>query len=244
MPLLETKDSKHMTKELFRQDGYLKGCDAEVLVSDGNLVILSQTVFYPQGGGQPGDTGVMNLSGSTSIPVIDTQKSEQGIVHVLEQARKALSVGDQVQVEINWERRHLLMRMHSCLHLLCAIVPFGVTGGSVGEDSARLDFDAEEPMDKESINTELNRLVNEDHAMSMRWISDAELQAQPELVRTMSVKPPQDSGLVRLIEFEGVDLQPCGGTHVRSTAEIGAVRVRKIENKGKHNRRVNIVFDD
>lgn len=233
-----------MTQELFRQDGYLTACDATVLSIHGNAIVLDQTVFYPQGGGQPGDRGVMTLTDDSQVAVIDTQKSEQGILHVIDLEAAFPAPGDKVHIEIDWSRRHRLMRMHSCMHLLCSIVPFGVTGGSIREDSARLDFDAEEPMDKEAINTELNRLINEDHAMSMHWISDAELDAQPELVRTMSVQPPKGSGSVRLVEFEGVDLQPCGGTHVKSTAEIGAVRVRKIEKKGKHNRRVNIVFDD
>lgn len=233
-----------MTEELFRKDSYIKTCSAEVLAVNDNAVVLNQTVFYPQGGGQPGDTGVMRLSDATELRVINTQKNEQDILHVLEQGSSMPAVGDSVTVEIDWDRRYRLMRMHSCLHLLCSIVPFAVTGGSIREDGARLDFDAEEPMDKVAITAELNRLINEDHAMSMRWISDAELDAQPELVRTMSVQPPRGSGRVRLVEFEDVDLQPCGGTHVNSTTEIGVVKVRKIEKKGRHNRRVNIIFDD
>lgn len=233
-----------MTEELFREDGYLQECDATVINVDEAGVVLDRTVFYAQGGGQPGDTGFMTLADGSRVDIIDTQKVEKGILHVLAQGSAQPEEGDRVSVKINWERRHRLMRMHSCMHLLCSIIPFGVTGGAIREDSARLDFDAEQPMDKEAINTELNRLVQEDHAMSMRWISDAELDAQPELVRTMSVQPPRGSGSIRLIEFEGVDLQPCGGTHVKSTAEIGAVRVRKIEKKGRHNRRVNIVFDE
>ncbi len=233
-----------MTEELFRKDGYLKHCEAQVVGVEGNAVLLDQTVFYPQGGGQPGDIGNMQLADGSEAMIIDTLKNEQGILHVLTEGAPLPAVGDQVQVSIDWERRHRLMRMHSCMHLLCSIVPFGVTGGSIREDSARLDFDAEQPMDKEAINHELNRLIREDHPMSIRWISEAELDAQPELVRTMSVQPPRGTGSIRLVEFEGVDLQPCGGTHVKSTAEIGAVRIRKIEKKGKHNRRVNIVFDD
>ena len=233
-----------MTKELFREDAYLKHCEAEVQAVGDDFVMLDQTVFYPQGGGQPGDQGVMRLADDTELRIIDTKPSVQGILHLIESPDRLPVVGDTVSVYIDWPRRHRLMRMHSCMHLLCSIVPFGVTGGSVREDSARLDFDAEQPMDKQAINNELNRLIAEDHVMSMRWISDAELDAQPELVRTMSVQPPRGTGKVRLVEFEGIDLQPCGGTHVKSTAEIGAVRVRKIEKKGKHNRRVNVVFDD
>lgn len=233
-----------MTRELFREDGYLKACDASVLAVEGLHVVLDQTVFYPQGGGQPGDRGMMQMANGQQIEVIDTQKLEQGIAHVLREGAKLPKVGEQVHVSIDWARRHRLMRMHSCMHVLCSIIPFGVTGGSIREDSARLDFDAEQPMDKEAINSELNRLIAEDHAMSMRWITADELDGQPELVRTMSVQPPRNGGTVRLVEFADIDLQPCGGTHVKSTAEIGAVRVRKIEKKGKHNRRVNIVFDE
>ncbi len=233
-----------MIEELFRKDGYLKNCDSKVIAVEGSTVVLDRTVFYPMGGGQPGDTGVMEYADGTAVHIIDTRKTEQGIAHVLEEGVALPLLGDMVTVEIDWLRRHRLMRMHSCMHLLCSIVPFGVTGGSIRENSARLDFDAEEPMDKEAINIELNRLIKEDHAMTMSWISEAELDAQPELVRTMSVQPPRGTGSIRLVKFEGVDLQPCGGTHVKSTAEIGAVRIRKIEKKGKHNRRVNIVFDE
>ena len=233
-----------MTKELFREDAYLKQCDAEVISVSDNRVVLDQTVFYPQGGGQPGDQGLMHLSDGSELKIIDTQKAGEAIEHVIERIGNLPGQGEKVSVQIDWPRRHRLMRMHSCMHLLCSIVPFGVTGGSIREDSARLDFDAEQPMDKQALNEELNRLIGEDHAMSMRWITDDELDAQPDLVRTMSVQPPRGSGRVRLVEFEGIDLQPCGGTHVKSTAEIGAVRVRKIEKKGKHNRRVNIVFDE
>lgn len=233
-----------MTQELFRLDSYLRKCDARVIGVDNRSIVLDKTVFYPQGGGQPGDIGVMRLVDDSLVRVIDTQKSELGILHVLEQESTIPSVGDRVHIEIDWERRYRFMRMHSCMHLLCSIIPFGVTGGSIREDSARLDFDAEQPLDKDAINSQLNALIAEDHVMSMRWISDEELDAQPDLVRTMSVQPPRGTGSVRLVEFEGIDLQPCGGTHVKSTVEIGAVRVRKIEKKGKHNRRVNIVFDE
>lgn len=233
-----------MTEELFRQDGYIKECQSRVVAIEDGAVVLDRTVFYPLGGGQPGDIGVLSTANGSELKIVDTLKGEQGIRHLLEEGSALPQIGDEVSVEIDWQRRYRLMRMHSCMHLLCSIVPFGVTGGSIREDSARLDFDAEETFDKEHLTTELNRLVEEDHAMSMRWITDQELDAQPDLVRTMSVQPPRDSGKVRLIEFEGVDLQPCGGTHVKSTGEIGRVRVRKIEKKGKHNRRVNIVFDD
>ncbi len=233
-----------MTVELFREDGYLSSCEATVVAIEENAVITDQTVFYPLGGGQPGDVGSLTLGDGSMLQVIDTLKGEQGIKHVLAEGSALPQVGDRVKLEIDWARRHRLMRMHSCMHMLCSIVPFPVTGGAIREDSARLDFDAEQPMDKEALNAELNRVIEEDHPMSLRWITDAELDAQPELVRTMSVQPPRGSGRVRLVEFAGVDLQPCGGTHVKSSAEIGAVRIRKIEKKGRHNRRVNIVFAD
>ncbi len=233
-----------MTKELFRKDGYLKSCESTVVALQGGAVILDQTVFYPHGGGQPGDRGVMNFSDGREAVIIDTQKGETGILHILDEGSELPAVGETLNVEIDWARRHLLMRMHSCMHLLCSIVPFGVTGGSIREDSARLDFDAEEPMDKVALNAELNRLIEEDHAMTMRWIDEQELDSKPELVRTLSVQPPRGSGTIRLVEFAGIDLQPCGGTHVKSSAEIGGITIRKIEKKGRHNRRVNIVFAD
>ncbi|MCK4708821.1 MAG: alanyl-tRNA editing protein, partial [Gammaproteobacteria bacterium] len=172
-----------MTKELFREDGYLVNCDGKVIAIEGDSVVLDQTVFYPLGGGQPGDTGIMQYADGTQVDIIDTQKGEKGILHILQEGIALPQVDETVKVELNWERRHRLMRMHSCMHLLCSIVPFGVTGGSIREDSARLDFDAEDPMDKEAINIELNRLIEEDHPMTISWISEEELDAQPELVR-------------------------------------------------------------
>ena len=233
-----------MTQELFREDSYLTTCNSQVMAILSQGVVLDCTVFYAEGGGQPGDTGTMHFADGRSVSIIDTQKSGDEIVHVIADGSPLPEVGQQVTIEIDWQRRHRLMRMHSCMHLLCSIIPFGVTGGSVREDGARLDFDAEDPFDKDLINESLKRLVGEDHKMTMRWITDEELDANPELVRTLSVQPPRGSGKIRLVEFEGVDLQPCGGTHVKSTAEIGPVKVRKIEKKGKHNRRVNIVFDE
>jgi misacylated tRNA(Ala) deacylase len=233
------------TEELFREDAYLRHCEATVTGVEGRAVRVDRTVFYPEGGGQPGDTGTMTLPGGTCVRIEGTRKGETGdIEHIAMESEPLPSVGDRVALDIDWERRYRLMRLHSCMHMLCAVVPFGVTGGSISEDRARLDFDMQETLNKEEVTEKLNALVRGDHPMHMRWISDAELDAQPELVRTMSVKPPRGSGRVRLVHFEGVDLQPCGGTHVASTAEIGAVRVQKIEKKGKHNRRVIVVFDD
>jgi misacylated tRNA(Ala) deacylase len=236
-----------MTEELFREDSYAKQCQARVTAMDQGGIRLDRTVFYPMGGGQPGDTGVLRLPDGSEIRIADTVKAgdEGDIVHVPETPVDKDITGQQVEACIDWDRRHRLMRMHTLMHLLCAVVPAGVTGGSIRDGSGRLDFDLpESTLDKEQITTELNRLVEENHPVQARWITDEELEANPELVRTMSVKPPMGTGRVRLMDVQGIDLQPCGGTHVACTGEIGRVRVRKIEKKGKHNRRVNLEFAD
>ena len=236
-----------MTLPLFRDDAYLTETSAVVTgVNERGGIILDRTIFYPTGGGQPGDRGRLTLSDGTVIDIATTVKGESPdeIVHVPTEGSPLPDVGAEVTAEIDWEFRHRLMRMHSCLHLLCSLVEGGVTGGSISQEKSRLDFDLQDTsLDKELLTRELNRLIQEDHSLSSQWITDAELAQQPELVRTMSVKPPTGEGQVRLMNIEGIDLQPCGGTHVRSTAEIGAVRVSKIENKGKHNRRINILFE-
>jgi len=232
-----------MTEEIFRADAYEKRCEARVTAVDDAGIRLDRTVFYPMGGGQPGDTGVLHLQDGREILITDTRKdgASGDIVHVPDGEVGADLEGQQVQACIDWERRHRLMRMHTLMHLLCAVIPAGVTGGSVRDGSGRLDFDLpESTLDKEQITAELNRLVEENHPVSARWISDEELATNPDLVRTMSVTPPMGTGKVRVLEVQGVDLQPCGGTHVAATGEIGRVRVRKIEKKGKHNRRVNL----
>ena len=232
---------------LFREDAYEKSCSAKVVAVGPEGIRLDRTVFYPTGGGQPGDHGRIITAEGRAIAIIDTRKGESGddVVHVPEADAELPAVGSSVTAEIDWEHRHRLMRMHSCMHLLCAVVSGDVTGGQVGPDKSRLDFNLPDTkLDKEAITTELNRLIVEDHPVRSRWISEAELAAQPELVRTMSVKPPSGSGQVRVLEIADVDLQPCGGTHVRSTAEIGPVRVGKIENKGRQNRRINIHFNE
>ena len=235
-----------MTEELFREDSYLKECDARVTGVEESGIRLDRTVFYPMGGGQPGDTGVLRLEDGREIRIVDTRKADDAadIVHVTESPVGPELEGARVQARIDWERRHRLMRMHTCMHLLCAVIPAGVTGGSIRDGSGRLDFDLPETLDKDRITAELNRLIDEAHPVSARWISDDELERNPELVRTMSVKPPMGTGRVRIMHVQDVDLQPCGGTHVANTSEIGAVRVRKIEKKGKHNRRVNVEFAD
>ncbi len=236
-----------MTEEIFREDAYARSCEATITKVDAAGIELDRTVFYPEGGGQPGDTGVLRRQDGSEVRIAETRKNKAtgGQIHVPEDGAPALAEGETVTAEIDWQRRHKLMRMHTCLHLICAIVEGDVTGGQIGEEKGRLDFNLPDTsLDKEHITAELNRLIEEDHPTGARWISDQEMAQQAELVRTMSVRPPAGQGKVRLIEVAGVDLQPCGGTHVRSTGEIGRVRVRKIENKGRQNRRVNIVFDD
>jgi misacylated tRNA(Ala) deacylase len=234
-----------MTEELFREDAYLKSCTARVTAVDETGICLDRTVFYPTGGGQPGDTGALRRADGTTVAIADTRKGKEhgDIVHVPAAGQPALNVGDEVTAEIDWERRYRHMRMHTSLHLLCAAVPAGVTGGQIGADRSRLDFDTGElVLDKAAIAEKVNALIAANHTVAPRWISDDELAAKPELVRTMSVKPPSGHGKVRLLDIAGVDLQPCGGTHVRQTGEIGPIVVEKIENKGKRNRRVVIAL--
>jgi len=236
-----------MTEEIFRGDSYAKTCEATVVSVDDAGIELDRTVFYAMGGGQPGDTGVLRKADGTEVKIADTRKDRETgrHCHVPEEAAASVSAGDTVTAEIDWERRYKLMRMHTSLHLLCAVVEGGVTGGQIGIDKSRLDFDLPDTsLDKAAIEADLNRLVEEDHVLSMQWISDEEMAANPDLVRTMSVKPPSGAGKVRLMNVEGVDLQPCGGTHLARTGEIGRLRVGKIENKGKHNRRINLHLVD
>ena len=235
-----------MTEEVFRQDAYAESCEARVVAVDGAGVRLDRTVFYPLGGGQPGDCGELVFGDGTVIRIVDTRKGEAAgeIVHVPETPADPGVVGSQVTARIDWNRRHRLMRIHTCMHLLCSLIPAPVTGGSIRDGSGRLDFDLpESTLDKEDLTVRLNRLVAGDHPVNPRWITEEELDANPSLVRTMSVAPPRGRGRVRVLEIEGVDLQPCGGTHVASTGEIGRVRVTKIEKKGRQNRRVNVAFD-
>ncbi len=233
-----------MTKELFRDDGYLKQCDASVVAQTENKVALNQTVFYPMGGGQPGDTGTLMRKNGESVMVLDTIKDRDSgqIWHILE-AGIELDENESLSAKINWERRHKIMRLHSCMHMLCAIIPVPVTGGSIrDEGTARLDFDLPEPPDKAALDAQLNELTHADHPMTLSWITDDELKSQPDLVRTMSVQPPMGSGRVRLVKFDQVDLQPCGGTHVANSNEIGAVTIQSIKKKGRLNRRITVAL--
>ena len=235
-----------MTEAVFRQDAYARSCAARITAVDEAGVRLDRTVFYPLGGGQPGDTGELVLDEGIAMRIVDTRKGAAPgeIVHVPEGTVDPVLAGSGVTARIDWERRHRLMRMHTCLHLLCSLVPAPVTGGSVRDGSGRLDFDLpESTLDKADLTDRLNRLVAEDHPVTPRWISEEELDANPSLVRTMSVAPPRGHGRVRVLDIAGVDLQPCGGTHVASTGEIGRVRVTKIEKKGRQNRRVTVALD-
>jgi len=227
-----------------RRDAYATSTEATVIAVDDRGITLDRTVFYATGGGQPGDTGVLRHGGA-EVRLTEAVKGDgpDTVIHVPEDGAVLPAVGSMVEVEIDWDRRFAHMRMHTCLHLLCAVVPGAVTGGQIGADKSRLDFNVPSAsLDKDELTAALNRLIEGDHPVSYRWIDDAELDAKPDLVRTMSVKPPTGSGQVRLVEIEGVDLQPCGGTHVARTGEIGRVEVVKIENKGKQNRRVVVAL--
>lgn len=238
-----------MTELVFRDDAYARSCRARVTGVDERGIRLDRTVFYPTGGGQPGDTGMLRLTSGGEVAIVDTVKGEgpDEVVHVPAPGSTLPESGTEVLAEIDWERRHRLMRMHSCLHLLCAVVPGAVTGGQVSDGRGRLDFDVPgSSLDKEAITVQLNELIASGHPVEPRWITDEELAVKPELVRTMSVKPPTGAGRVRLMAIGGedgiVDVQPCGGTHIRNTAEIGPVVLQKIENKGRQNRRVILAF--
>jgi misacylated tRNA(Ala) deacylase len=232
-----------MTDPLFRDDSYLRSCDATVTAAGDGAIELDRTIFYPMGGGQPGDTGTIEWAGG-SATVVDTRYGEGGTIrHIVDEGAALPAVGTAVTAVIDWGRRYLHMRMHTALHLLGSVLQYGVTGGNISATKSRLDFDMEDTVDKESVNAKLAELVADDHPVSCRWITDEELDAQPDLVRTMSVQPPRGVGKVRLLEIAGVDLQPCGGTHLKSTGEVGRVSVGKVEKKGRRNRRVSIVLD-
>lgn len=232
-----------MTEPLFQQDAYLRECTANVLEAGAEGVVLDRTVFYPLGGGQPGDTGWLQAGDGRRWRVVDTRKGEGGrILHRLEEGAAPPGTGEAVTAAIDWERRHAHMRMHTALHLLGSVLRFGVTGGQVGAERSRLDFDTQEEIDKESVTAAVNALVAAGHPVRSSWITDEDLDRQPDLVRTLSVQPPRGAGRVRLLEVEGVDLQPCGGTHVASTAEIGPLAVTKVESKGRRNKRVYLAL--
>ena len=228
---------------LFIEDSYLKDFDATILNIDSNKIILDRTAFYAKSGGQPGDIGKITLNGK-EINIIDTvYDNNQNILHVCENS-KDLKIDEKIKGKINWEIRYKHMRMHTALHLLCSLIPYDVTGGQISYEKSRLDFNADDKIEKEEIENKINQLVKDDHEISYQWITLEELDNQPDLVRTMSVKPPRTNNKIRLVKIGSIDLQPCGGTHVKKTKEIGNIRIGKIENKGKMNRRVNLSISD
>lgn len=237
-----------MTKKLFLDDSYLQDFEAKVTAVSENGVQFDKTIFYATSGGQPGDSGTLVIS-NQNIPVLTTKKGEahDDVWHVLAEGASAPQVGDIITGKIDWDTRYRHMRMHTCLHLLCSLIVGNVTGGSVGAEKGRLDFDLPAGvLDKDDLSAKLNKLIDENHPVSTEWIASEELEANPQLIRTMSVKPPMGGGKIRLVRIgttdNTVDLQPCGGTHVKSTGEIGRVEIVKIENKGKQNRRISLVF--
>jgi misacylated tRNA(Ala) deacylase len=226
-----------MVEELFRQDAYLKESEADVTALDERGVRLDRTLFYPTGGGQPGDTGVLRWDGGEAR-IVDSVKAGDDVLHVLASDAPRPAVGARVHAVLDWDRRYRHMRMHTALHVMSAVIKGNVTGGQVGADKSRLDFNLEgEVPTKEWVTEEINKLIALDRPVSPQWVTDQELEARPELVKTMSVRPPMGAGRVRLLSIEGIDLQACGGTHVARTGEIGKVECVKIENKGKMNRR-------
>jgi misacylated tRNA(Ala) deacylase len=234
-----------MTQALFREDAYQAETEAVVLSSESRGVALDRTVFYAQGGGQSGDRGTLELEDGTVVPIVNTvyDSDRATILHVLAEGAALPGRGARVIARIDWDLRYQRMRAHTALHLLSVVAPYPVTGGSVGDAEGRLDFDSGEAvLDKADIESRLNELIARDAAVSQSWIADAELEANPGLIKTMSVKPPMGTGRVRLIAIEGLDLQPCGGTHVARTGEIGHASVTGIEKKGKINRRVRIAL--
>ena len=236
-----------MTEELFRDDATLLQCEATVLAVDESGVVLDRTVFYPLGGGQAGDAGTLTAAGGAVLVIADTRKHKErpgAIAHVPAAGADlgAFAVGTRVVARVDEARRHAHMRFHTATHLLCALVPHPVDGCSITAGYARLDFHMHEPLDKELLSAGIARLVAEAHAVRQRWISEDELDANPGLVRSMSVQPPRGLGRIRVLEIEGVDLQPCGGTHVANTADVGDVVVTKIEKKSAMTRRVVLGF--
>ncbi len=237
-----------MTLEIYCEEPYRTEAAAVVERVEPGGVVLDRTVFYPRGGGQAGDGGVLMLPGGGEVAIAESVKGAAPgeVLHVpapgQEAALARLAPGTPVTARIDWERRHRHMRFHTATHLLCAIVPHQTNGCSITAGYARLDFDMVEPLDRDALEQELERLVGEAHEVRTVWITDEELDAKPELVRTMSVQPPRGVGRVRLLEIEGVDLQPCGGTHVANTREIGALRIAKIEKKSARTRRVVLEF--
>lgn len=230
---------------LFRDDAYLKTASARVLAMTERGIELDSTIFYPLGGGQPGDTGVLVRQSGERIAIVDTRKGDtiDSVLHLPAAGSVQLEPGEPVTLEIDWERRYALMRLHTALHVMSCVVVAPVSGGNIAPDKGRLDFDIDmNLLNAERIARATNELLARKIATETIWITDEELEARPELVKTMSVQPPRGAGRVRLLSIPGIDLQPCGGTHVRNIAEIGAIRVVRIRNEGKRNKRVEIAL--
>ena len=231
--------NKKITSEIFRDDPYKKECEAKILNFGDNWIILDQTVFYAEGGGQLGDTGLIK-TGQKEIQIENTIKENDLIKHIFN-SKFEFEIGDNVTCLIDWDRRYKLMKMHTSLHLLCSLVNAKVTGGSVGDGKGRLDFNLDFKPNKEELKDNLNDLIQGNHDITISWISTQELDKNPNLVKTMSVLPPRTNGSIRMVRIgDNIDYQPCGGTHVKNTSEIGLVEINKVENKGKLNKRVAI----
>lgn len=236
-----------MTEFIFREDSYVRSLPTLVtaITPEGGIV-LDRTIFYATSGGQPGDTGRLERADGSFIALAGTihpDGDKTAIVHLPAEGQPSLQAGDEVIAHLDWERRHKLMRMHTALHLVTVVLPYPITGAAVGEDKGRVDFNLPDVPDAVEIERKLNDLVEAALPVSSEWISDAELEANPGLIKSMNVKPPVGQGRVRLVRIGDVDLQPCGGTHVKNTSEIGRLRLGKIEKKGAINRRVTVLFD-
>ena len=230
---------------IFEENPYTKEVETRIkeIDTENKTIELENTIFYGKSGGQPGDEGEIIANGQ-KIEVIDTIKTDGSIKNILENIN-ALSKNQKIIARINWDKRYKYMQMHSALHLMCALIPLGVTGGQISYDKSRLDFnDPDKEIKKEELQERINTLMKEDHEITYEYIGSQILESQPELVRTMSVKPPNIEGKLRFVKIGNIDFQPCGGTHVRSTKEIGKITIGKIENKGRMNRRVNILIND
>jgi misacylated tRNA(Ala) deacylase len=232
---------------MFRDDAYRRTASARVVAVSERGIELDRTIFYPLGGGQAGDSGVLMTAAGMRLTIADTRKGDgpESVLHVPAPAAALPAVGETVELEIDWERRYRLMRLHTALHLLSCVIRAPVTGGNIVPEKARLDFDIElSALDAAHIESETNALIARQVATETTWISDAELEAQPQLVKTMSVAPPRGAGRVRLLRIPGIDLQPCGGTHVANIGEIAGIRVLRIRSEGRHNKRVEIALSD
>jgi len=234
-----------VSERLYQDDAYQLECDARVTGHTAEGITLDRSVFYPTGGGQPGDRGWLEWNGGKRLVISSAINGEAGaVVHLAESAREWPQVGQSIRAHLDWDLRFRHMRMHTCMHLLGIVLPFGVTGGNISAQRSRLDFDMEETVDKDEATLKLNELIAADYPVSSQWISGEELWRQPELIRTLSVAPPRNASSIRLLQIGDLDLQPCGGTHVRRTGEIGRAEVVKVEKKGRRNRRVYVELPD